>query len=45
MRLQKNTSDYTPLSPPPHRPVAFIEMNSIYYQQVQKKKTLVRRVS
>ena len=29
----------------PHRPVAFIEMNSIYYQQVQKKKTLVLRVS
>ena len=34
-----------PPSPPPHRPVAFIEMNSIYYQQVRKKKTLVLRVS
>ena len=34
-----------PTSPPPPRPVAFIEMKSIYYQQVRKKKTLVLRVS
>lgn len=41
---KKNTFDYNspPLpSPHLHRPVAFIEMNSIYFEQLQKKKDFI----